>query len=200
MQTMNFMLMVRSIKGVTIMMELNCELNNGVKVKTYTAIGARYLSVYMPQANDRPASYTLSIDEWDANKISKLLNKMMYLTAQVIEAAFVYDDITEEGIWESFTLAKAGQIGWVQRGRNEGYEYIKNPTELADFLIKKGAFKDVPPMLLGCIDNIRLGNKLMYGDTLYLLETGADGFTEHIHKYESGCYWYYYNRILYKID
>lgn len=141
MQTMNFMLMVRSIKGVTIMMELNCELNNGVKVKTYTAIVARYLSVYMPQANDRPASYTLSIDEWDANKISKLLNKMMYLTAQVIEAAFVYDDLTEEGIWESFTLAKAGQIGWVQRGRNEGYEYIKNPTELADFLIKKGHSK-----------------------------------------------------------
>lgn len=102
MKIMNFMLMVRNIKGVTIMMELNCELNNGVKVKTYTAIGARYLSVYMPQANDRTASYTLSIDEWDANKIIKLLNKMMY------------------------------------------------------------------------------------GDTLYLLETGADGFTEHIHKYESG--------------
>lgn len=72
MQTMNFMLMVRSIKRVTIMMELNCELNNGVKVKTHTAMGARYLSVYMPQ---------------------------------------VYDDLTEEGIWESLTLAKAGQIG-----------------------------------------------------------------------------------------
>ena len=119
------------------MMELNCELNNGVKVKTYTTMWARYLSVYMPQENDKTAFYTLSIDEWDANKIIKLLNKMMYLTAQVIEAAFVYDDFTEDGIWESLTLAKAGQIGWVQRGRNEGYEYIKNPTELADFLIKK---------------------------------------------------------------
>lgn len=40
----------------------------------------------------------------------------------------------------------------------------------------------------------------MEGDTLYLLETGADGFTEHIHKYESGCYWDCYSRILYKID
>ena len=90
---------------------MNCELNNGVKVKTYTAMGARYLSVYMPQENDRTAFYTLSIDEWDANKIIKLLNKMMYLTAQGIEAAFVYDDFTEEGIWESLTLAKAGQIG-----------------------------------------------------------------------------------------
>lgn len=29
----------------------------------------------------------------------------------------------------------------------------------------------------------------MNEDTLYLLETGADGFTEHIHKYESGCYY-----------
>ena len=53
---------------------------------------------------------------------------------------------------------------------------------------------------LDCIDNEELGNKLMDGDTLYLLETGADGFTEHIHKYESGCYWDCYSRILYKID
>lgn len=40
----------------------------------------------------------------------------------------------------------------------------------------------------------------MNGDTLYLLETGADGFTEHIHKYESGCYYECDSRILYKID
>lgn len=186
------------------MMELNCELNNGVKVKTYTAMGARYLSVYMPQENDRTAFHTLSIDEWDANKIIKLLNKMMYLTAQVIEAAFVYDDFTEDGIWESLTLAKADLIGWVQRGRNENYTYIKNPTELADFLIKKGAFDgdiiDIPSIFFTCNNNEELGNKLMNEDTLYLLETGADGFTEHIHKYESGCYYECGSRILYKID
>lgn len=63
-----------------------------------------------------------------------------------------------------------------------------------------GAFKDVPPMFLDCIDNEELGNKLMDGDTLYLLETGADGLTEHIHKYKSGCYYECDNRILYEID
>lgn len=40
----------------------------------------------------------------------------------------------------------------------------------------------------------------MDGDTLYLLETGADGLTEHIHKYKSGCYYECDNRILYEID
>lgn len=38
------------------------------------------------------------------------------------------------------------------------------------------------------------------GYTLYLLETSTDGFTEHIHKYESGCYYKCDSRILYKID
>lgn len=182
------------------MMELNCELNNGVKVKTYTAMGARYLSVYMPQENDRTAFHTLSIDDWEADRIITLLHKLMHMTAMQIEVAFVYDDIAEAGIFDALVLAKAGLIGWVQRGRNESYTYIKNPTELADFLIKEGAFKDVPPMFLDCIDNEELGNKLMDGDTLYLLKTGEDGFTEHIHKYESGCYWNCYSRILYKID
>lgn len=93
-----------------------------------------------------------------------------------------------------------GRNNHERRGRNEGYEYIKNPTELADFLIEKGAFKDVPPMFLDCIDNEELGNKLMEGYTLYLLETSKDGFTEHIHKYESGCYYKCDSRILYKID
>lgn len=167
---------------------------SGVRVRTDKRGGR--CAVYITHES----FYTISIDDWEADMLIKLLHKLMNMTAMQIEAAFVYDDIVEADIFDALTLAKAGQIGWVQRGRNEGYEYIKNPTELADFLIKKGAFKDVPPMLLGCIDNIRLGNKLMYGDTLYLLETGADGFTEHIHKYESGCYWYYYNRILYKID
>lgn len=184
------------------MMELNCELNNDVKVKTYKYAGANYLSVAIPQQESKPdAIYTLTIDEWDANKLINFLDKMMHLPAYEIEAAFVYDDFTEEGIWESLTLVKMGKIGWVRRGRNEYYEYIKNPAELADFLIKEGAFTDVlPPMFIDCIDNDELGNKLMDGDTLYLLETGAYGFTEHIHKYESGRYFDCYSRILYKID
>lgn len=167
------------------------------------------LPMLMRQAKGlkRKGGMAMATYKYILNKINKYHQEITvddkcwtYLTAQVIEAAFVYDDFTEEGIWESLTLAKAGQIGWVHRGRNEGYEYIKNPAELADFLIKEGAFKDVPPMFLDCIDNEELGNKLMDGDTLYLLETGADGFTEHIHKYESGCYWDCYSRILYKID
>lgn len=170
---------------------------SGVRVRT--EMKGEYMTVSIPQVND-DAFHSISIGDWEADTIIKLLHKLMYMTATQIEVAFVYDDVAETGIFDALDLAKAGQIGWVQRGRNEEYAYIRNPTELAAFLIEEGAFKDVPPMLLDCIDNEELGNKLMDGDTLYLLETGADGFTEHIHKYESGCYYECDNRILYEID
>lgn len=173
---------------------------SGVRVRSDKR--GEYMTVYIPHESIGmdDAFYTVSIDDWEADRIITLLHKLMDMTAMQIEVAFVYDDIAEAGIFDALVLAKAGLIGWVQRGRNECYEYIKNPTELAAFLIKEGAFKDVPTMFLDCIDNEELGNKLMGGDTLYLLETCADGFTEHIHKYESGCYRDCYNRILYKID
>lgn len=170
---------------------------SGVRVRT--EMEGEYMAVSIPQMND-DAFRSISIGDWEADTIIKLLYKLMYMTATQIEVAFAYDDVAEVGIFDALVLAKAGQIGWVQRGRNESYTYIRNPTELATFLIEEGAFKDVPPMLLDCIDNEELGNKLMDGDTLYLLETGADGFTEHIHKYESGCYYEYGSRILYEID
>lgn len=173
---------------------------SGVRVRSDKR--GEYITVYLPHEriglND-DATYTISIDDWEADRIITLLHKLMHMTAIQIEAAFVYDDITEAGIFDSIVLAKAGLIGWVQRGRNESYAYIRNPAELAAFLIEKGAFKAVPPMFLDCIDNEELGNKLMDEDTLYLLETGVDGFTEHIHKYD-GCYYEYGNRILYEID
>lgn len=174
---------------------------SGVRVRTDNR--GEYLTVYIPHESigmKDDAFYTISIDDWEADTIIKLLHMLMNMTAMQIEVAFVYDDVAEAGIFEAMVLAKAGQIGWEQRGRNECYEYIRNSTELADFLIKEGAFKDVPPMFLDCIDNEELGDKLMDGGVLYLLETGADGFTEHIHKYESGCYYDCYSRILYKID
>lgn len=174
---------------------------SGVRVRTDKR--GEYLTVYIPHERigmDDDAVYTISIDDWEADTIIKLLHKLMYMTATQIEVAFVYDDVAEAGIFDALYLAKAGQIGWVQRGRNASYTYIRNPTELAAFLIEEGAFKDVPPMFLDCIDNEELGNKLMDGDTLYLLETGADRFTEHIHKYESGCYYECGSRILYEID
>lgn len=174
---------------------------NGVRVRTDKR--GEYLTVYIPHESigmDTDAFYTISIDDWEAHTIIKFLRKIMYMTAMQIEVAFVYDDVAEAGIFDALVLAKAGQIGWVQRGKNEEYAYIRNPVELAAFLIEEGAFKDVPPMFLDCMDNEELGNKLMDGDTLYLLETGADGFTEHIHKYESGCYYKCGSRILYKID
>lgn len=173
---------------------------SGARVRTDK--GGGYLTVYLPHErigiNDDP-SYTISIDDWEADMIIKFLHKLIDMTAMQIEAAFVYDDVAEAGIFDSLVLARTWQIGWVQRGRNESYAYIRNPAELAAFLIEKDAFKDVPPMFLDCIDNEELGNKLMDGDTLYLLETGVDGFTAHIHKYD-GCYYEYGNRILYKID
>lgn len=177
---------------------------SGARVRTDK--GGGYLTVYLPHERigmNNDASYTISIDDWEADKIITLLHKLMNMTAIQIEAAFVYDGVTEAGIFDSIVLAKAGLIGWAQRGRNESYAYIRNPAELAAFLIEKGAFKDVPPMFLDCIDNEELGNKLMEGDTLYLLETCVDGVTEHIHKYD-GCYYEYGNkygnRILYEID
>lgn len=170
---------------------------SGVRVRT--EMKGEYMAVSIPKVND-DAFHSISIGDWEADTIIKLLHKLMYMTATQIEVAFVYDDVAESGIFDALDLAKAKQIGWVQRGRNESHTYIRNPTELAAFLIEEGAFKDVPPMFLDCIDNEELGNKLMDGDTLYLLETGADGFTEHIHKYKSGCYYECDNRILYEID
>lgn len=173
---------------------------SGARVRTDK--GGEYLTVYFPHERigiDNVAFYTISIDDWEADMIIKFLHKLIHMTAMQIEAAFVYDDVVEAGIFDSLILAKAGKIGWVQRGRNESYAYIRNPAELAAFLIEKGAFKDVPLMFLDCIDNEELGNKLMDGDTLYLLEAGVDGFTEHIHKYD-GYYYEYGSRILYKID
>lgn len=162
-----------------------------------------YMTVSIPHERigmDDDTAYTISIDDWEADRVITLLHRIMNMSAMQIEAAFAYDDMVKAGIFDALYLAKAELIGWVQRGRNENYTYIRNPTELAAFLIEEGAFKDVPPMFLDCIDNEELGNKLMDGDTLYLLETGADGFTEHIHKYESGCYYKCGSRILYKID
>jgi hypothetical protein len=173
---------------------------SGARVRTDKE--GEYMTVYLPHERiglDDDATYTISIDDWEADRIITLLHKLMHMMAIQIEAAFVYDDVTEAGIFDSIVLAKAGLIGWVQKERNESYAYIRNPAELATFLIEKGAFKDVPPMFLDCIDNEELGNKLMDGDTLYLLETGVDGFTEHIHKYD-GCYYEYGSRILYEID
>ena len=166
---------------------------SGVRVRTDKRGGR--CAVYITHES----FYTISIDDWEADMLIKLLHKLMNMTAMQIEAAFVYDDIVEAGIFDSLVLAKAGKIGWVQRGRNESYAYIRNPAELAAFLIKKGAFKDVPCMFLNCVDKEELGKTLIDGDTLYLLETGVDGFTEHIHKY-GGWYYKYGSRILYKID
>lgn len=173
---------------------------SGVRVRTDKE--GEYMTVYLPHERiglDDAATYTISIDDWEADKIIKFLHKLMDMTAMQIEAAFVYDDVAEAGIFDSLILAKAGKIGWVQRGRNESYAYIRNYAELAAFLIEKGAFKDIPSMFLDCIDNEELGNKLMDGYELYLLEEDSEDFTECIHKYD-GYYYEYGNRMLYEID
>lgn len=182
------------------------KLNNGVKVKPCKREGASYLTVYIPQDTERDASYTVFLNEWDENKIIQLLNKMMHLKAEEVEAAFVYDGITEKGIFKSLALAKAGQIGWMKKGRNESYAYIRNSEELAAFLIKEGAFdgdiEDIPSIFFACTNNKELGAKLIDGDgkVVYLLKADIKDSTEHIHKYEGGCYYKCNGRILYKIN
>lgn len=182
------------------------KLNNGVKVKPCKREGASYLTVYIPQDTERDASYTVFLNEWDKKKMIQLLNKMMHLKAEEVEAAFVYDDITEKGIFKSLALAKAGQIGWMKKGRNESYAYIRDSEELAAFLIKEGAFDgdimDIPSIFFTCSNNKELGAKLIAGDgkVVYLLEADIKDSTEHIHKYEGGCYYRCDRRILYKID
>lgn len=184
----------------------NYKLNNGVKIKGEKRQGANYLTVYIPQDTERDRSYTVFLNEWNENKIIQLLNKMMDLKAEEVEAAFVYDDITEGGIFKSLVLAKAGQIGWMKKGRNESYAYIRNSEELAAFLVKEGAFdgdiKDIPSIFFTCTNNKELGDKLIDGDgkVVYLLETDIKDSTKHIHKYEGGCYYKCNGRILYKID
>lgn len=173
---------------------------SGVRVRTDKE--GEYMTVYLPHGRiglDDDTTYTISIDDWEADTLITLLHKLMNMTAMQIEAAFVYDDVAEAGIFDSIDAAKIDQIGWVQRGRNESYAYIRTPAELAAFLIENGAFKDVPSMFLDCIDNEELGNKLIDGDELYLLEDDIAGFTECIHKYD-GYYYEYGSRILYKID
>lgn len=182
------------------------KLNNGVKVKACKREGASYLTVYIPQDTKRDASYSVFLNELDENKIIQLLNKMMHLKAEEVEVAVVYDDITEKGIFKALALAKAGQIGWMKKGRNESYAYIRNSEELAAFLVKEGAFdgdiKDIPSIFFTCTNNKELGAKLIDGDgkVVYLLEADIKNSTEHIHKYEGGCYYECGDRILYKID
>ena len=182
------------------------KLNNDVKVKPCKREGASYLTVYIPQDTERDASYTVFLNEWDENKIIQLLNKIMHLKAEEVEAAFVYDGITEKGIFKSLALAKAGQIGWMKKGRNESYAYIRNSEELAAFLVKEGAFDediaDIPSIFFTCTNYKELGDKLIDGDgkVVYLLEADIKDSTEHIHKYEAGCYYKCNGRILYKID
>ena len=184
----------------------NYKLNNGVKIKAEKRQGANYLIVYIPQDTERDTSYPVFLNEWNENKIIQLLNKIMHLKAEEVEAAFVYDGITEEGIFKSLALAKAGQIGWMKKGRNESYAYIRNSEELAAFLVKEGAFdgdiKDIPSIFFTCTNNKELGDKLIDGDgkVVYLLEADIKDSTEHIHKYEGGCYYKCDSRILYKID
>lgn len=173
---------------------------SGARVRTDKR--GEYLTVYLPHERigmDDDTSYIISIDNWEADMIIKFLHKLIDMTAMQIEAAFVYDDVAEAGIFDSLILARTWQIGWVQRGRNENYTYIRNSAELAAFLIEKDAFKDIPSMFLDCIDNEELGNKLMDGYELYLLEKDTASFPECIHKYD-GCYYACGSRILYKID
>lgn len=184
----------------------NYKLNNGVKVKACKREGASYLNVYIPQDTERDASYTVFLNELNENKMIQLLNKMMHLKAEEVEAAFVYDDITGKGIFKSLVLAKAGQIGWMKKGRNENYAYIRDSEELAAFLVKEGAFDgditDIPSIFFTCTNNKELGDKLIDGNgkVVYLLEADIKDSTEHIHKYEGGCYYKCDGRILYKKD
>lgn len=165
----------------------NYKLNNGVKIKAEKRQGASYLIVYIPQDTERDTSYPVFLNEWNENKIIQLLNKIMHLKAEEVEAAFVYDGITEKGIFKSLALAKAGQIGWMKKGRNESYAYIRNSEELAAFLVKEGAFDgdiaDIPSIFFTCTNYKELDDKLIDGDgkVVYLLETDIKDSTKHIH-------------------
>ena len=80
---------------------------SGARVRTDK--GGGYLTVYLPHErigmNDDP-SYTISIDDWEADRIITLLHKLMHMTAMQIEVAFVYDDVAEAGIFDALRFAK----------------------------------------------------------------------------------------------
>lgn len=149
------------------MKELSCRLVNDVRVETEEIEGANYLNVYIPHETDtdKETLYYVSIDDWRDSKLNKFVHTIACLTAEEVEAAFVYDDITECGIEDALCAAKRHKIGWVKK---ENGDYIQTGKELARWILASPYFAEASDMLLAYVDVARFGRDLLGAENTFV--------------------------------
>lgn len=196
MKTMNFMLMGRNIKkGMGIIMkELSCRLVNDVRVETEETEGANYLNVYIPceTDTDKKMLYCVSIDDWGDSKLNKFVHMLACIPAEEVEAAFIYDDITECGIEDALYAAKRHKIGWTKK---ENGDYIQTGKELARWVLTS-YFAEIPDMTLENVNIARFGKDLLGVENVfvYVYEENKNKVQMYV-----GEYYKCHNRILFHI-
>lgn len=177
------------------MKELSCRLVNDVRVETEVAEGANYLKVYIPHGTDpdKDTVYYVSIEDWGNNKLIKFVHMIACITAEEVEAAFVYDDITECGIEDALYAAKRHKIGWTKK---ENGDYIQTGKELARWILASPYFAEVSATLLAYVDVARFGRELLGAENTFVYT-----YKENKNKIQMyvGEYYKCHNRILFHI-
>jgi hypothetical protein len=175
------------------MKELSCRLVNDVRVETEEIEGANYLNVYIPHETDtdKETLYSVSIDDWSDSKLNKFVHVIACLTAEEVEASFVYDDITECGIEDALYMAKRHKIGWIKK---EDGDYIQSTQELAQWILASPYFAETPATLLAHVDTAQLGKDLVDVENVFVYVYEENKIQRHI-----GEYYKCHNRILFHI-
>lgn len=177
------------------MKELSCRLVNDVRVETEEIEGANYLNVYIPHETDtdKETLYYVSIDDWGDSKLNKFVHTIACLTAEEVEAAFVYDDITECGIEDALCAAKRHKIGWAKK---ENGDYIQTGKELAWWVVLSYFAEEAPARILENVDIARFGKDLLGVENVfvYVYEENKNKVQMYV-----GEYYKCHNRILFHI-
>lgn len=177
------------------MKELSCRLVNDVRVETEEIEGANYLNVYIPHETDtdKETLYYVSIDDWGDSKLNKFVHTIACLTAEEVEAAFVYDDITECGIEDALCAAKRHKIGWAKK---ENGDYIQTGKELAWWVVLSYFAEEAPARILENVDIAQFGKDLLDAENVfvYVYEENKNKIQEYV-----GEYYKCHNRILFHI-
>lgn len=177
------------------MKALSCRLVNDVRVETEEIEGANYLNVYIPYETDtdKETLYCVSIDDWGDSKLNKFVHTIACLTAEDVEAAFVYDDVTECGIEDALCAAKRHKIGWTKK---ENGDYIQSAQELAQWVLTSSYFAGIPTTILEHLDIAQFGKDLLDAENVfvYVYEENKNKIQEYV-----GEYYKCHNRILFHI-
>lgn len=175
------------------MKELRCRLVNDVRVETEETEGANYLNVYISHGayTDKEVVYCVSIDDWGDSKLNKFVHIIACLTSEEVEAAFVYDDITECGIEDALYAAKRHKIGWIKK---ENGDYVQSTRELAQWVLASHYFAEIPAMIRENEDIARVGRELVDAENVFVYVYEENKIQMHI-----GEYYKCHNRILFHI-